>query len=38
MGWSLLIIVVAASTAIWPVGRWALKDKVRPLSSAFGHH
>jgi drug/metabolite transporter (DMT)-like permease len=26
MGWSLLVIVVAASTAIWPIGRWALKD------------
>jgi drug/metabolite transporter (DMT)-like permease len=27
MGWSLLAIVVLASTAIWPVGRWALKEE-----------
>ena len=30
MGWILLIIIVLAATAIWPVGRWALKDNGEP--------
>jgi drug/metabolite transporter (DMT)-like permease len=30
MGWLLLIIIVLAATAIWPVGRWALKDNGDP--------
>ena len=30
MGWYLLLITVAAGTAIWPVGKWALKDDAEP--------
>ena len=30
MGWYLLLIIVAAGTAIWPVGKWALKDDGEP--------
>jgi len=30
MSWFLLIIIVLAATAIWPLGRWAMKDKGEP--------
>jgi drug/metabolite transporter (DMT)-like permease len=30
MGWILLIMIVLAATAIWPVGRWTLKDNAQP--------
>ena len=30
MGWILLIVIVLAGTAIWPLGRWALKDDAEP--------
>ncbi|MEI6972144.1 MAG: DMT family transporter [bacterium] len=30
MDWILLVLIVLAATAIWPVGRWALKDNGEP--------
>lgn len=30
MGWMLLIVIVLAATAIWPLGRWALGDNGAP--------
>jgi drug/metabolite transporter (DMT)-like permease len=30
MSWFLLIIIVLAATAIWPLGRWAMKDSGEP--------
>jgi drug/metabolite transporter (DMT)-like permease len=30
MAWMLLIVIVLAATAIWPLGRWALKDNGEP--------
>ena len=30
MGWVLLVIIVLAATAIWPLGKWALQDNREP--------
>ena len=35
MGWSLLIIIVIIATAIWPMGRWALKDNGDTVATGF---
>lgn len=35
MGWLLLVPIVIASTAIWPVGRWALRDDGDPAVVGF---
>jgi len=35
MGWLLLVIVVAGSTAIWPVGRWALREDGKSIVVGF---
>jgi len=35
MSWLLLIIIVLAATAIWPVGRWTLKDGGEPGVAGF---
>ena len=35
MSWLLLSIVVLAATAIWPVGRWTLKDGGEPGVAGF---
>jgi drug/metabolite transporter (DMT)-like permease len=35
MSWFLLIIIVLAATAIWPLGRWALKDNGEPVAVGF---
>jgi len=35
MAWIILCIIVLAGTAIWPLGRWALKDNAEPSLVGF---
>jgi len=35
MSWIILCIIVLAATAIWPLGRWALKDNGEPVAVGF---
>lgn len=35
MGWIILCIIVLAATAIWPLGRWTLKDTGEPGVAGF---
>jgi len=35
MSWIILCIIVLAGTAIWPLGRWALKDNGEPVAVGF---
>ncbi|MDA1088386.1 MAG: hypothetical protein O2901_15400 [Verrucomicrobia bacterium] len=35
MSWIILCIIVLAATAIWPLGRWTLKDGAEPKIAGF---